>query len=136
MNRKNEHEELPSLPVSSRNWTITPIPRTYKRQLKSTKKRCRNTLMKTGSPPKLSPSTRLSLYDLQQKLVLLLCLHTLWRPRSDIGRLQFRDTILRYSKTDHSVAGVVLHIRIPKEAQQKTMYLGLVIVDRIITETE
>lgn len=31
----------------------------------------------------LSPSETLSLYDLQQKVVLLLCMHTMWRPRSD-----------------------------------------------------
>ncbi|KAG1135301.1 hypothetical protein G6F37_012801 [Rhizopus arrhizus] len=78
----------------------------------------------------LSPSERLSLYDLQQKLVLLLCLHTMWRPRSDIGRLQFRDTLLRYAQTDQTLSGVVLHIREPKEAQQKTIQLGLLSDDQ------
>ncbi|CEP07322.1 hypothetical protein, partial, partial [Parasitella parasitica] len=72
----------------------------------------------------LSPSATLSLYDLQQKVTLLLCLHTMWRPRSDIGRLQFRDTMLRYSE-DQSLVGAILHIRQPKEAQQKTIQLGL-----------
>ncbi|KAI8641108.1 hypothetical protein BD408DRAFT_346689, partial [Parasitella parasitica] len=64
----------------------------------------------------LPPSSRLSLYDLQQKLVLLLCLHTMWRPRSDIGTLQFRDTVLRRSE-DGSLLGLILQIRQPKEAQ-------------------
>ncbi|EPB81870.1 hypothetical protein HMPREF1544_11384 [Mucor circinelloides 1006PhL] len=37
---------------------------------------------------RFSPLANLSLYNLQQKLILLLCLHTMWRPRSDIDRLQ------------------------------------------------
>jgi hypothetical protein len=39
----------------------------------------------------LSPSEDLNLYDLQQKVMLLLCIHTMWCPRSDIGRIQHRD---------------------------------------------
>ena len=39
----------------------------------------------------MSPSRSLSIYDLQQKLILLLCLHTMWRPRSDVGRIEYRD---------------------------------------------
>ncbi|KAI8967217.1 hypothetical protein BDF20DRAFT_789687, partial [Mycotypha africana] len=73
----------------------------------------------------------LSLYDLQQKLVLLLCLHTMWRPRSDIGRLQYRDTILRYKPATQSLLGAVLHIRKPKEAQQKTTQLGLLPTEQL-----
>ncbi|CEP15848.1 hypothetical protein [Parasitella parasitica] len=57
----------------------------------------------------LLPSSLLSVYDLQQKLALLLCLHTMWRPRSDIGRLQFRDIIMRYSPINGTLAGAILH---------------------------
>jgi len=75
---------------------------------------------------RLSPSASLSLYNLQQKLVLLLCLHTMWRPRSNIGRLQHRDTVLRYSPGNQPLVGAILHIiRQPKETQQKTIQLGL-----------
>jgi site-specific recombinase XerD len=80
----------------------------------------------------LSPLTELPLYELQQKLILLLCLHTMWRPRSDIGRLQFRDTLIRYSPKDQFLVGAVLHIRKPKEAQQKTIQLGLLQDDQQI----
>ncbi|KAI9266936.1 hypothetical protein BY458DRAFT_556388 [Sporodiniella umbellata] len=40
---------------------------------------------------KMSSSEDLTLYDLQQKKILLLYLHTMWRPRSDTDRLQYRD---------------------------------------------
>ncbi|KAG1040619.1 hypothetical protein G6F43_012253 [Rhizopus delemar] len=70
----------------------------------------------------LVPTETLNLYMLQQKLALLLCLHTMLRPRSDIGRLQWRDVILK--KHGEEVYGVAMHIRQPKEAQQKTIQLG------------
>jgi hypothetical protein len=49
----------------------------------------------------------------------------MWRPRSYIGRLQFRDILLHYSGENQSLSGLVLHIRKPKEGQQKTIHLGL-----------
>ncbi|KAG0758209.1 hypothetical protein G6F16_010446 [Rhizopus arrhizus] len=36
----------------------------------------------------------INLYDLQQKTVILMCLITMDRPRSDVGRLQYRDVQL------------------------------------------
>lgn len=70
----------------------------------------------------LSPS-QLSLYDLQQKLSLLLCMHTLWRRRSDIGRIQYRDVLLKFK--DGNFEGVSIHVREPEDAQQKTSQLGI-----------
>ena len=73
---------------------------------------------------KMSPTEDLTLYDLQQKTILLLCLHTMWRPRSDIGRLQYRDVHWKHDD-NNDIEGVTLHVREPKESQQKFIKLGL-----------
>ncbi|KAG1166355.1 hypothetical protein G6F36_012975 [Rhizopus arrhizus] len=62
----------------------------------------------------LSPTSGLSLVQLQLKTILLLCIATMWRPRSDIGRLQYHDVIL---KQDGTTTSILLHARTPKEGQ-------------------
>jgi hypothetical protein len=66
----------------------------------------------------------LNLYDLQQKTILLLCLTTMARPRSDVGRVQYRDVQLELS--DEEPVSVMIHFREAKETQVKSMVLGLV----------
>jgi integrase len=71
-------------------------------------------------------SNNLNLYDLQLKTIALLCLATMARPRSDMGRLQFRDTIFQYQdSTNSTLTGVTVHFREPKETQVKTSKLGV-----------
>ncbi|KAG0943812.1 hypothetical protein G6F29_011592 [Rhizopus arrhizus] len=70
---------------------------------------------------KLTPTVNLSLQQLQLKTILLLCMATMWRPRSDIGRLQFRDIhIQRLGET----TSATIHAREPKECQVKSVTLG------------
>ncbi|KAG0754570.1 hypothetical protein G6F24_012380 [Rhizopus arrhizus] len=67
-------------------------------------------------------SNTLTLTDLQLKTIALLCLATMARPRSDEGRLQFRDTIFKYQDSSNmTVFGLTLHFLVPKEAQVKTI---------------
>jgi integrase len=71
-------------------------------------------------------SNSLTLYDLQLKTIALLCLATMARPRSDIGRLQFQDIIFNFEDSSNStLTGVKIHFREPKETQVKTTSLGL-----------
>jgi hypothetical protein len=69
----------------------------------------------------LPKTEELSLPQLQLKTILVLCIATMWRPRSDIGRLQHRDIIL---KKDGATSSVRIHARAPKEAQVKSVTLG------------
>ncbi|KAI9325121.1 hypothetical protein BD770DRAFT_450178, partial [Pilaira anomala] len=69
----------------------------------------------------LSLTSSLSLEQVQLKTILLLCMATMWRPRSDIGRLQYRDVIL---KKNEDVSSIRIHARIPKEGQVKSITLG------------
>ncbi|KAG1639576.1 hypothetical protein G6F44_007697 [Rhizopus delemar] len=71
----------------------------------------------------LSPTSGLSLVQLQLKTILLLCIATMWRPRSDIGRLQYHDVIL---KQDGTTTSILLHARTPKEGQVKSVTLGTI----------
>lgn len=66
----------------------------------------------------LTPTHLLNNYNLQHKTILLLCMHTMWRPRSDIGRIQFRDVLMKYDQD--ILEEVTIHVREPKEAQQKS----------------
>ncbi|KAI8136438.1 hypothetical protein BJV82DRAFT_527728, partial [Fennellomyces sp. T-0311] len=69
------------------------------------------------------PTTALSLVQLQQKTLVLLAIASMWRIRSDLGRLQWRDvTIYR----DHygQLKGLTMIIRKPKESQAKVSNLG------------
>ncbi|KAG1370329.1 hypothetical protein G6F60_012226 [Rhizopus arrhizus] len=70
---------------------------------------------------KLTSTVNLSLQQLQLKTILLLCIATMWRPRSDIGRLQFRDIhIQRQGET----TSATIHARESKECQVKSVTLG------------
>ncbi|KAG0782391.1 hypothetical protein G6F22_009127 [Rhizopus arrhizus] len=71
----------------------------------------------------LSPTSTLSLAQLQLKTILLFCIATMWRPRSDIGRLQYRDVILNQ---DDMTTNIRIHARKPKEGQIKSIILGTV----------
>ncbi|KAG0742421.1 hypothetical protein G6F16_005407 [Rhizopus arrhizus] len=64
----------------------------------------------------LSPTSGLSLVQLQLKTILLLCIATMWRPRSDIDRLQCHDVIL---KKDETTTSIRIHARNPKAGQVK-----------------
>ncbi|KAG2201090.1 hypothetical protein INT47_010842 [Mucor saturninus] len=76
-----------------------------------------------------SGASKLNIQDLQQKSLLLLCLATMWRLRSDIGRLQYRDFTLRYKyegaiKTLSNLEDVRIHVRALKESRGKSIQLG------------
>ncbi|KAG1220854.1 hypothetical protein G6F68_021085 [Rhizopus microsporus] len=47
----------------------------------------------------------------------------MWRPSSDIGRLQYRDVILNQ---DDMTTNIRIHARKPKEGQIKSIILGTV----------
>ncbi|KAG1183649.1 hypothetical protein G6F36_008294 [Rhizopus arrhizus] len=66
-----------------------------------------------------------SLKSLQQKTIILLCIATMPRPRSDIGNIQYRDTRLEYDSQD-TLAGARIYFRLPKETQLKTCTIGIV----------
>ncbi|KAG0975500.1 hypothetical protein G6F28_012905 [Rhizopus arrhizus] len=74
-------------------------------------------------------SSLLSLYDLQLKTIALLCLATMARPRSDMGRLQHRDIIFTFqdcsTSSSSALTGVTIHFRKPKETQVKTSKFGV-----------
>ena len=61
--------------------------------------------------------------QLQKKTIMLLCLATMWRPRSDIGRLQHRDVEFVHEGAG-IIIGVTLIVREPKETQVKVSKLG------------
>ncbi|KAG0736015.1 hypothetical protein G6F57_014919 [Rhizopus arrhizus] len=60
---------------------------------------------------------QLSLQLLQQKTLILLGIATMWRSRSDLGRLQHRDMSFQFQ--DKALSGATLLSRQPKEAQHK-----------------
>ncbi|KAG1045554.1 hypothetical protein G6F43_011250 [Rhizopus delemar] len=47
----------------------------------------------------------------------------MWRPRSDIGRLQYCDIVL---KQDEMTSSIRIHARTPKESQVKSITLGTI----------
>ncbi|KAG1037308.1 hypothetical protein G6F43_012890 [Rhizopus delemar] len=69
----------------------------------------------------MAQSDQLSVQQLQIKTILLLCMATMWRPRSDIGRLQYQDVQIKEEGIHYSVT---LHSREPKETQIKSTILG------------
>ncbi|KAG0931393.1 hypothetical protein G6F32_011682 [Rhizopus arrhizus] len=73
---------------------------------------------------KLKNTKNLALYDLQIKTLLLLCMSTMGRPRSDIGRLQHRDIQLEFYE-DKVVAATII-FREAKETNVKSSQLGLI----------
>lgn len=66
----------------------------------------------------------LTLSDLQLKTVLLLCLFSSARPRSEVGDLQFRD--VHFEFVNNEVSEMVIFFREPKETQVKPYQLGLI----------
>ncbi|KAG1131776.1 hypothetical protein G6F37_014127 [Rhizopus arrhizus] len=48
----------------------------------------------------------------------------MWRPRSDVGRIQWRD--VQFTHTDGVPDSVWLHIRQPKETNTKSIQLGVI----------
>ncbi|KAG1038842.1 hypothetical protein G6F43_012627 [Rhizopus delemar] len=77
----------------------------------------------------LSPSNNLSLQELQVKTILLLCVATMWRPRSDIGQLQHRD--IHITQDQQGKFQAIIHARTPKENQVKSTILGEYIEDQL-----
>jgi hypothetical protein len=68
----------------------------------------------------------LSLDVLQKKTIILLCLGTIWRPRSDLGRLQWWDIDFHFIDTAARPTGVTLLARAPKEGPAKVSKLGCI----------
>lgn len=66
----------------------------------------------------------LALESLQQKIVLLLAIATMWRPRSDLGTLQTRD--IQFSLQNNVPTAVTLMVREPKERHPKKSFLGII----------
>jgi hypothetical protein len=65
----------------------------------------------------------LSLEDLQRKMIGLICLTTMARPRSDIGRLRYQDVILKEQEGQKMYE--ILHFREAKEVQGKSIPIGM-----------
>ena len=65
----------------------------------------------------------LSLTQLQDKVILLLCVATMFRPRSDIDTLQRRDIEFTFennsSSRNQSVPGMTLHIKNQRKLKPK-----------------
>ncbi|KAG1370665.1 hypothetical protein G6F61_011843 [Rhizopus arrhizus] len=69
-------------------------------------------------------NTLLTLTDLQFKTLSLLCLATMARPRSDIGRLQFQN--IHFKIEEGQAISVIIHFTEAKETNIKSTQLGLV----------
>ncbi|KAG1466195.1 hypothetical protein G6F56_004736 [Rhizopus delemar] len=67
----------------------------------------------------------MDLQMLQQKTILLITMATMWRPRSDIGKLQHQD-ILFVQDDEGKLKGVTLKARAPKEIESKESKLGTI----------
>lgn len=67
----------------------------------------------------------LSLEQLQKKALLWIGIASMMQPRSDFGRLQFRDVVFSWS-SERQLLGVTLTSREPKESQWKTAKLGTI----------
>ena len=65
----------------------------------------------------------LSLDQLQRNILVLLAIATMWRPRSDLGSLQYRD--VSFVELNDQLLGVTLIVRTPKEIKPKASKLGL-----------
>ncbi|ORE06509.1 hypothetical protein BCV72DRAFT_207318 [Rhizopus microsporus var. microsporus] len=68
-------------------------------------------------------TSNLGLDILQQKTILLVTIASIWRPRSDIGKLQYRDIIFKHDDQG-LLLGVTLIARSPKETDTKTSKPG------------
>jgi hypothetical protein len=66
----------------------------------------------------------LTSFQLQIKTIIILCIATMWRPRSDIGRIQYRDVLL--SGPEAEPTRVTIFVREPKEGRFKHTRLGAI----------
>jgi hypothetical protein len=72
-------------------------------------------------------SKSVSLTQLQLKTIAILCLATVARPRSDLGRLQKRDIHLEFDNDNvNEPKSVTIHFREPKETQVKSSQFGII----------
>ncbi|KAG2190444.1 hypothetical protein INT47_012375 [Mucor saturninus] len=69
-------------------------------------------------------SEELELFTLQQKTITLITIATMWRPRSDIGNLQWRYVEFVRNDGNTEPIGVTLKVRQPKEIKPKASKLG------------
>lgn len=70
-------------------------------------------ILLTHIKTKYQDDKNLSLTNLQHKTILLLAIFTMWRPKSDVGRLQHQYVTFHF--TEGQVTGVSLLARMPKE---------------------
>src|ERR1700759_860964 len=66
----------------------------------------------------------LYIYELEKKAIVLTCIATIWRPRSDVGRIQARDITFAKNEDDQWT-GVTLFVHQPKEAQSRYSRYGV-----------
>jgi hypothetical protein len=71
-----------------------------------------------------SDNEAISLKNLQLKTITLLCIATMARPRSDVGKIQYRDVILQHDDQG-KLLGAIVYFRQPKEAQVKSCTMGI-----------
>ncbi|KAG1453593.1 hypothetical protein G6F56_007530 [Rhizopus delemar] len=69
-------------------------------------------------------NANIPLETLQNKTIILLSLGTMWRPSSDLGRLERRDVNFLRDKSSGELFGVTLLARTPKEGLPKESKLG------------
>ncbi|KAG1277773.1 hypothetical protein G6F66_012208 [Rhizopus arrhizus] len=67
---------------------------------------------------------QLTLFDLQKKTLIILCLATMARPRSDIGRLMYKN--VQFTLQDNMPVSVLLFFPEAKETNMKTARFGLI----------
>ncbi|KAG1135531.1 hypothetical protein G6F38_012729 [Rhizopus arrhizus] len=67
---------------------------------------------------------QLTLFDLQKKTLIILCLATMARPRSDIGRLMYKN--VQFTLQDNKPVSVLLLFPEAKETNMKTARFGLI----------
>ncbi|KAG1122913.1 hypothetical protein G6F42_011034 [Rhizopus arrhizus] len=72
-----------------------------------------------------SNNQMISLTHLQQKTIVLICIATIARPRSDVGKLLYQDVRLQ-TDDQGGLLGANIHFRLPKESQLKSCALGVI----------
>ncbi|KAI9490990.1 hypothetical protein BDB00DRAFT_874835 [Zychaea mexicana] len=71
------------------------------------------------------PNQNLTLSQLQQKTVISLCLATMWRTTSDIGKIQLQDVSFTYNEKGTPTGATIIESE-PKEGQAKRSRLGAI----------
>ncbi|KAG1008543.1 hypothetical protein G6F27_006398 [Rhizopus arrhizus] len=72
-----------------------------------------------------SDNQMISLTHLQQKTIVLICIATMARPRSDVGKLLYQDVRLQ-TDDQGELLGANIHFRLSKESQLKSCTLGVI----------